>query len=125
LAALLRDLTDELHAQFGHFSRPSPRQGVIAHENDLASHAFLAEQLVRKLRLGKRKFPGNQRLDFLLLQKAQQGDQVLSEHCRFQALEPLDAVGDHPLPAREKPAASNVQTENRESLKAITAPGTT
>src|SRR6266496_3069218 len=46
------------------------------------------------------------------MKKVKQCDQILSKPCRFQPFKCLDAVGDHPLPAREKPAASDVQPEN-------------
>ena len=69
--------------------------------------------------LGKRKSLRDERLDLLLLKEVKQGDQILSKQCRFQPFEPLDAVEDHPFPAREKPAASNVQPENRDSTRAM------
>src|SRR5207244_2752028 len=62
-----------------------------------------------------------ERLDLLLLKEVEQGDQILSKQCRSPPFEPLDAVGDHPFPAREKPAASNVQPEDGDSMKAMTA----
>jgi len=43
----------------GCFTRSSPHQGLIAHKHDFPSHAFLAEQLVCKSCLDKRKLPGN------------------------------------------------------------------
>src|SRR5205823_12138556 len=88
----------------------SKRGGNIEHE--LACHASLPEQLVRVSCLGKRKSPRDDRLDLLLLKEVDQGDQILSKPYRFQPFEPLDAVGDHPSPAREKPAASDVQPED-------------
>jgi hypothetical protein len=95
------------------------------YEHDLACHAPLPEQLVRLSCLGKRKSLRDERLDLFLLKKVEQGDQILSKQCWSQPLEPLDAVGDHPFPAREKPAASNVQPENGESAKAMTTTWTT
>ena len=59
------------------------------------------------------------------LQEVEQGDQILSKQCRSQPFEPLDAVGDHPFPAREKPAASDVQPEDGDSTKAMTTTWTT
>ena len=89
-------------------------------EHDLACHASLPEQLVRVSGLGKRKSLGDERLDLLLLKKFKQGDQILTKQCRSQAFKPLDAVGNHPFPAREKPAASDVQPEDDDSTKAMT-----
>ena len=91
----------------------------VGHEHDLACHASLPEQLVRLSCLGKRKSLRDERLDLLLLKEVEQGDQILSKQCRFQPFEPLDAVGDHPFAAREKPAASDVQPEDCDSTKAI------
>jgi hypothetical protein len=59
------------------------------------------------------------------LQKVEQGDQVLAKQCRSQPFERLDAVGNDPFPAREKPAASDVQPEDGDFPKAMTAAGTT
>ena len=84
-----------------------------------------AEQLMRVSCLGKRKSLRDERLDLLLLKEFKQGDQILSKQCRSQPFEPLDAVGDHPFPAREKPAAGNVQPENGDSTKAMTTTWTT
>jgi len=75
---------------------------------------------VRVSRLGKRKSLRDQRLDLLLLKEVKQGDQILSKQCRFQPFEPLDAVGDHPFSAWEKPPTGNVQPENGDSTKAMT-----
>ena len=58
--------------------------------------------------------------DFLLLKEVQQG-QILSKQRRFQPFEGLDAVRDHPLPAREKSVANNVQAEDGGFAKAMTA----
>ena len=90
------------------------------HEHHLACDTPLPEQLMRLSSLGKRKYPGDQWLDLLLLKEVEQGDQILSKPCRPQAFEPLDAVGDHPFPARDKPAASNVQPEDGDSMNAMT-----
>jgi hypothetical protein len=62
----------------------------------------------------------DERLDLLLLKEVKQGDQIPSKQCRSQPFEPLDAVGNHLFPAREKPAASNVQPEDDDSTKAMT-----
>ena len=75
--------------------------------------------------LGKRKPVRDDWFNFLLLKELQQGDQILLKDCRFQPFERLDTVGDYPLPAREKPAASNVQPEDRDCTKAMTTTGTT
>src|SRR5262245_50539420 len=91
----------------------------IEHEHKLACHASLPEQLVRVSRLGKRKSLRDERLDLLLLKEVKQGHQILSKQCRSQPFEPLDAVGDHPFPAREKPAASDVQPEEGQSMRAM------
>jgi hypothetical protein len=80
---------------------------------------------VRQSGLGQRKSLRDEWLDLLLLKEVEQGDQVLLEQCRPQPFEPLDAVGDHPFPAGEKPAAVDVQPEKRESMEALTAPRTT
>jgi hypothetical protein len=71
--------------------------------------------------LGKRKSLRDDRLDLLLFQQVKQGDQILSKQCRSQPLKPLDAIGDHPFLAREKPAAGDVQGVDGNSMKAITA----
>jgi hypothetical protein len=62
----------------------------------------------------------DQRLDLLLFEEVTQGDQILSKQCRSQPFKPLDAVGDHPFPAGEKPAAGNVQPEDVDSTIAMT-----
>ena len=89
-------------------------------EHDLTRHASLPEHLVRLSCFGKRKSLRNEWLDLLLLKEIEQGDQILSEPCRSQPFEPLDAVRDHPFPAREKSAADNIQRENGDSMKAMT-----
>jgi hypothetical protein len=97
----------------------------VAHEHDLACHASLPEQLVRVSCLGKGKSLRDERLDLLLLKEAEQGDQVLSKEFRVQPFERLDAIGDHPFPAWEKPAAGDVQAEDSGSTKALTTAWTT
>jgi hypothetical protein len=67
--------------------------------HDLTYHASLPEQLVRLSCHGKRKPLRNERLDLLLLQEVEQGDQVLSKHGWPQPLEGLDAVGGHAFEA--------------------------
>ena len=93
---------------------------LVAHEHDLARYASLPEQLLRLSCLGKRESLRDEWLDLLLLKEVEQGDQILSKQCWPQPFERLDAVGDHPFPAREKPAASDIQPENGDSMKAIT-----
>ena len=97
----------------------------VAEEHDLTCHASLPEQFVRTSCLGKRKSLRDERLDLLLLKEVHQGDQILSKPCWFQPFERLDAVGNHPFPAREKPAANDVQTEDGDSTKAMTTTWTT
>ena len=92
----------------------------VAHEHDLAHHASVPEQLVRLSCLGKRKPLRDEWRDLLLLKEVEQANQILSKQCRSQPFEPLDAVGDHPFPAREKPAAGNIQPENADFTKALT-----
>jgi hypothetical protein len=75
---------------------------------------------VRLSRLGERESLRDQRLDFLLPEEVEQGEQILSKPCRSQPLQPLDAVGDHPFPAREKPAAGDVHAEDGDCTKAMT-----
>jgi hypothetical protein len=72
-----------------------------------------------RLGLGERKSLGDQRLDLSLVKEVEEGDQVLSKERRSQPFEPLDAVGDHPFPAREKPAPRNVQPEDGDFTKAM------
>jgi hypothetical protein len=62
----------------------------------------------------------DERPDLLLLKEVEQGDQVLPKQSRLQPFERLNAVGDHPFPAREKPAAGDVQPEDGGSTKALT-----
>jgi hypothetical protein len=95
----------------------------VAHEHDLAGDASIPEHLVRVSGHGQRKSLRDERLDLLLSKEVEQDDQILSKLCRSQPLEPLDAVGDHPFPAREKPAARNVQPEDGDSTKAMTTTG--
>src|SRR6266516_3717743 len=94
-------------------------------EHDLACHASLPEHLLRVPCLGKRKSLRDERLDLLLLKEVKQGDQILSKPFRFQPFQRLDAVGDHPFPAREKPASGDVQPEDGGSTKALTTTWTT
>ena len=75
---------------------------------------------MRVSRLGKRKSLRDEWLDLLLLKEVKQGDQILSKQCRSQPFEPLDAVWDHPLAAREKPASDNVQPEDGDPMIAMT-----
>ena len=75
--------------------------------------------------LGKGKSLRDERLYLLLLKEFKQGDPILSKQVRFQPFERLDAVGDHPFAAREKPAAGDVQPEDGGSTKALTAARTT
>ncbi len=96
------------------------RNRLVGHEHNLAYHASLPEQLVRVSRLGKRKALRDERLDLLLSKEVEQGDQILPKQSRLQPFERLDAVGDHPFPAREKPAAGDVQPEDGEPTEAIT-----
>ena len=93
---------------------------LVANEHDLAGDASLPEQLVRLSRPGKRKPLCDERLNLVLLKEIEQGDQILSKQSRPQPFEPLNAVADHPFPAREKPAASNVEPEDGESTIAMT-----
>ena len=95
------------------------------HEHDLACYASLPEQLLRVSCLGERKSLRDERLDLFLLKEVKQGDQILSKEFRFQPFERLDAVGDHPFPAWEKPAAGDVQPEDGGSAKALTTTWTT
>ena len=88
-------------------------------------HQVFSEQLLRASCLGKRKSLRDERLDLLLLKEVEQDDQILAKQSRFQPFERLDAVGDHPFPAREKPAAGDVQPEDGGSTKALTATWTT
>src|SRR6266571_3056612 len=88
----------------------------VAHEHDLARHAFLPEQLVRASCLGKRKALRDERPDLLLLKEVKQGDQILPKQSRLQPFERLNAVGDHPFPARKKPAAGDVQRVDGDSM---------
>ena len=110
--------------QKGHAS-PSRERRPAAHEHELSCHPSLSKQLVRMSCLGKRQSLRDQRPDFVLSKEIEQRDQILSKQCRSQPLEPLDAVEDHPFPAREKPAASDVQPEDTECTKAMTTTWTT
>src|SRR5215475_14303157 len=92
----------------------------VAYEDDLAYYTSLLKHLLRASRLGKRKTLRDERLDLLLLKEAEQGDQILAKQSRLQPFERLDAVGDDPFPAGEKPAAGDVQDVDRDPMKAIT-----
>src|SRR5262249_43597765 len=96
-------------------------RGPVGHEYDLARHAPRPEQLVRASRLGKRKSLRDERLDPLLVKEVEQGGQILSKPGRSPPLQPLDAVGDHPSPARQQPAAGDVQREDGDPGKATAA----
>src|SRR5262245_43172432 len=98
------------NAAFGRIPLRSRRS--LAHEHDLADDASLAEQLVRASRLGKGKSLCDDRLDLLLLKEVEQRHQILAKPRRSQPLQPLDAVGGHPFPSREKPATSDVYPED-------------
>lgn len=75
---------------------------------------------MRVSRLGKRKSLRDEWLDLLLLKEVEQGDQILSKQRRPQPFEPLNAVGNDPFAAREKPTADNIQPENTDFTKAMT-----
>jgi hypothetical protein len=92
----------------------------MAHEHDLAYHASSPEQLLCLSCLGKRESLRDERLDPFLLKEVEQRCQILSKQCRPQPFECLDAVGDHPSPAREKPAARDVLRVGGDSMEAIT-----
>ena len=91
----------------------------VAYKDDLACHASLPQQLVCVSCLDKRKSKRDERLDPLLFKEVEQGDQILSKQFRSQSFKPLDAVGDHPFPAWEKPSASHIQPEDGDSMKAM------
>ncbi len=76
-------------------------------------------------RLGKRKSLSDERFDLFLLKEVKQSDQVLSKQLRLQPFERLDAIGDDPLPAREKPTAGDVQPEDGGSTEALATTWTT
>src|SRR2546425_10773306 len=92
----------------------------VAHKHDFAHHASLPEQLLCASCLGKRKAVRDERLDLLLLKEVEQFDQILRKQSRLQSFERLDTVGDDSFPAGEKPAASDVQRVDGDSMKAIT-----
>jgi hypothetical protein len=100
-------------------------RGPAAHEHDLTGDASLPEQLVGASGFGKGKSPCDQRLDPSLPKEVEQGGQILSKPGRSQPLQPLDAVGEHAFPAREKPAADDVHPEDGDGTKAMTATFTT
>ena len=80
---------------------------------------------MRVLCLDKRHALRDERRDLLLVQEVKQGEHILAKPGRVHPLQPLDAVGDHPFPAREQPAACDVHPEDRESTKALPTPCTT
>src|SRR5262245_5660996 len=80
---------------------------------------------MRLSRLGKRESLSDERLYLFLLEEVEQVDQVLSKPFRFPPFERLDAVTDHPSPAREQPAADDVPGDCGESTKALTTTWTT
>src|SRR5438874_9470799 len=84
----------------------------VGQEHDLPYHASPTQELLRESCVGQRKSMRNQGPDLLLFEQVKQGDQVLSEPPGFQSFEGLYAVGNYPFPSWEKPAASDVQTEN-------------
>ena len=84
-------------------------RGTATCKDDLARHASLPEQLVRAACLGEGEPLRDERLDLLLLEQVEQRGQVLPEQRGLQPLEPLDAVGDDALAAREKPAGNIVE----------------
>ena len=93
---------------------------TVAHEDDLADHSSFPERLLRASCFGKRKSLCNERLDPLLLQEVEQGDQILPKQSRFEPFERLDAIGNDPFAAGKKPAAGDVQRVDGDSMKAIT-----
>jgi hypothetical protein len=97
----------------------------VGPEHDFAYHASFPEQLLGLPCLSKRKPFGDNWFDSLLKKEVEQGDQVLSKQLRSQPFERLDAVGDHPFPARKEPAAGDVKSVNGDSMKAIAATWTT
>jgi len=130
---MFRNVVQEIFPDSGATSLPNCpllrrswfRRRWVAHEDDLAYHASLREQLLRVSCLDKRKSLRDERLDLLLSKEVEQGDQILSKQFRFQPFEGLDAVGDHPFSAWEKPAAGDVQPEDGGATKAITTTWTT
>src|SRR5262245_52398694 len=98
------------------------QRGPVANEHDLARHASVPKHLLRLPGLRQRESLRDQRLDLPLFKEIEQCAQILSKPCRPQPFEPLDAVGDHPSPAREEPAASDVQPEARDGTKTMTTP---
>ena len=104
-------------------SRSGLDRSPVGHEYDFACHPSFAEQLVGFSSLDKRKSLRDQWLYLLLLKEIKQGDQILSEQGRFKALEPLDAVRNHPFPTREKPVASDAPPEDRGFAKTMATTG--
>ena len=72
----------------------------IHDQHDLADYTSLAKQLMCLSRFSKRKSPCDYRLDFLVLKKGKQSDQILPKLPRLHPFERLDAIRDHPLPPR-------------------------
>src|SRR5512133_3001453 len=109
------------------FPKTRAQRGIasVGSEHDLAYHAALSEQVVGLSCLKKRESLRNKRLDLSLLKKVKKCDQILSEPCPFQPLKCLDAVGDHPPAARQKPAPSDVQPENCDCTITMTTTTTT
>jgi hypothetical protein len=99
---------------------PDSSDAPLPHEDDLAYHASFPEQLLCASCLDKRKSLRDDRLDLLPLKEVEQRDQILSKQSRLQPLERLDAVGDDPFSAGEKPSAGDVQRVDGDSVKAIT-----
>ncbi len=72
--------------------------------------------------LGKRKSLRDDRFDFLLLEEIEQSHHIPSEQGRSKPFEGLDAVGDHPFAAGQKPAAGDIKrsTSSAEPRAAMT-----
>ena len=100
--------------------RSGLKRGLVAYEHDLSYHASLPQQLVRLSGLPKRISACDQWLNLLLLKKVKQATQILSEPDWSQPFEPLDAVGNDPLSAWEKPSSSNIESKNAEGSKSMT-----
>ena len=91
----------------------------IHDEYDFANYAPFAQQLMRPPRFQERISLGDYWLDFLLVQKAKQSDQILPKLSRLQPFESLDAIGDHPFLSRHTPVSNNVPPENGRLTKAM------
>src|SRR5690242_18851337 len=94
-------------------------------QDQLADDSPFSEQFLCPSRLGKRKSLRDDRLDLLLPKQLKKCNQVLSKQFRFQPLERLDTVRNHPFSAREEAGASDVQAEPGGSPKAPSTTGTT